>query len=196
MKAKSRLISHVCFLILLAATTVLAQPAPAIPEKEGKETADAEMPFHKGAQVSAQEQLSQAEAYLLKMKAILDHMGRLADRARTDRDIIKLNCVNDKLIQAKGNLNLAEQSRDALKIAAARNDEGSRNHEFAKLTITFQKVTVLGQEAETCIGEEISYVGTTRVEIEVDKNIPQEDPTVQPPPAVPVVRPPLASPFQ
>jgi hypothetical protein len=170
--------------VLLLATTVLAQPAP-----------DAEMSFRKGSQLTAQEQLTQSEAYLAKMRVTLEHVNKIADQARKEKDIIKLNCVNDKLIQIKGNLNLGEQTRDALKAAASRGDDGSRNHEFAKLTITYQKVVVLGQEAEACIGEEISYVGATRVEIEVDKDIPQEDPTVTPPPPLPVVRPPIASPF-
>ena len=174
--------------VLLLATTVLAQPAP-----EGG--GDAEVGFRKGSQLSASEQLAQTDLYIAKMKSILDMVNKLADQARKDKDIIKLNCVNDKLIQIKGNLNLAEQSRDALKASAARTDDSTRNHEFAKLTIMYQKVTVLGQEAEQCIGEEISYVGATRVDIEVDKDIPEDDPTVIPPPPLPVVRPPLASPF-
>jgi hypothetical protein len=173
--------------VLLVATSVLAQPAG--------EGGDTEVGFRKGSQLTLQDQLVQSDAYLSKMKATLAHMNKLAEQARKDKDIIKLNCVNDKLIQAKGNLNLAESSRDGLKAAAARSDDGSRNHEFAKLTITYQKVTVLGQEAEQCIGEEISYVGATKVEIDVDKDIPEDDPTVTPPQPLPIVRPPLASPF-
>jgi hypothetical protein len=173
--------------LLLAATSVLAQPAP--------EGGDAEVGFRKGSQLSVQEQLIQSDAYISKMKQTLDHMNKLAEQARKDKDIIKLNCVNDKLIQAKGNLNLAEQSRDGLRSGASRADDGARNHEFAKLTITYQKVTVLGQEAEQCIGEEVSYVGATKIDIDVDKDIPDEDPTVTPPQPLPIVRPPLASPF-
>ncbi len=172
--------------LLFAATTVLAQPAG---------SPDAEVGFRKGSQLSSTEQLTQAEAYLQKMRQTLEHVNKIADQARKEKDIIKLNCVNDKLIQIKGNLNLGEQTRDALKLASARADDGNRNHEFAKLTITYQKVTVLGQEAEACIGEEISYVGATRVDIDVDKDIPDDDPTVRPPPPLPVVRPPIASPF-
>jgi hypothetical protein len=179
------------FGLLLAATTVVAQPAPA-PAPDAPAT---EVGFRKGSQLSAQEQLLQGEAYLQKMRQVLDHVNKIAEQARKEKDIIKLNCVNDKLIQIKGNLNLGEQTRDALKAASSRADDGNRNHEFAKLTITYQKVTVLGQEAEACIGEEISYVGSTRVETEVDKDIPEEDPTVRPPPPLPVVRPPIASPY-
>lgn len=188
-KMKAKWIGKLGLGLLLVATSVLAQPAPRDEAVEG------ELNFRKGGQLTSQEQLSQADSYINKMRAILARMDKLAEMARKDRDIIKLNCVNDKLIQVKGNLNLGEQARESLKVAAARNDDGTRNHEFAKLTIIYQKVTVLGQEAEACIGEEISYVGKTRVEIEVDKDIPQEDPTVIPPPPPPVERPTVVSPI-
>lgn len=178
--------------VLFVTTTVLAQPAPT-PATGDKP--DAEVRFRKGSQLTAEEQLSQAQGYIAKMKSIQSNVSKLAGKARKDKDIIKLNCVNDKLIQIKGHLNLAERSRDNLKVAAQRNDDGARNHEFAKLTITYQKVTVLGQEAEACIGEDISFVGATRVDVEVDPNVPQEDPTEMPEPPLPIVRPPLASPF-
>ena len=177
--------------LFLVATTVMAQPAPG----GGEDKPDAEVSFRKGSQLTPQEQLAQAEIYISRMKKVQGEVEKLAKKAREDKDIIKLNCVNDKLIQIKGNMNLAEQTRDALKTAAATNDDGSRNHEFAKLTITYQKVTVLGQEAEACIGEDIAFVGQTQVDVEVDPDITKEDPTEEPDPPLPVVRPPIASPF-
>ena len=175
--------------VLLVAGTVLAQPA------DDPEKPDAEVSFRKGSQLSPEEQLAQANSYLAKMRSTQNEVQKLADKARTDKDIIKLNCVNDKLIQIKGNLNLAERIHDSLRVAAGRRDDGARNHEFAKLTITYQKVVVLGQEAEACIGEDIAFVGATKVEVDVDKDIPDEDPTVEPWPGLPVYRPPMASPF-
>ena len=168
---------------LLAATTVLAQ--------------DAELTFRKTSHLSGEEQLTQAQAYLTKMQSLLHQVRRVADRARTERDLIKLNCVNDKLIQIQGHLRVGEQVQNALKMTVARGDEGGRTHEFAKLTIVYQKVTVLAQEAEACIGEEIAYVGRTRVDVQVDPDIDQQhDPTVEPPVALPLIRPPVASPFR
>ena len=187
---KNRVLSRwVGLALVLVGTTVFAQPA------DDPEAAPTEVKFRKGSQLTAEEQLTQAEVYLTKMKSVQTEVGKLAEKARADKDIIKLICVNDKLIQIKGNLNLGEKTRDALKVAAARNDDGERNHEFAKLTIVYQKVVVLGQEAEACVGEDIAFVGATKVDVEVDKDIPEEDPTEEPPPPLPVVRPPLASPF-
>ena len=52
-------------------------------------------------------------------------------------------------------------------------------HEFTRITILYQKVVTLGTEAEQCIGEDVSYVGATRVDVEIDPSIPDDgsDPT-------------------
>jgi len=190
-KNKSTVMGRMALAVLFVGTTVVAQPAatPGSP--------DAEVKFRKGSQLTAEEQLAQSGTYIAKMKQTETQIGELAKKSRADKDIIKLNCVNDKLIQVKGNLNLAERTRDSLKTAAHRRDDGARNHEFAKMTITYQKVVVLGQEAEACIGEDIAFVGATRVDVEVDPDITQEDPTTEPPAPLTgtVIRPPVASPF-
>lgn len=173
--------------ILLIATTVFAQPETNKP--------DAEVGFRRGSQLTGREQLVQSDKYMAKMKEAKGQMERLVGQAKQEKDIIKVNCVNDKISQTNSLMTVADESQTSLKSAVARSNQASSNHEFSKLTITYQKVTLLAQEAEACIGEEISYVGETQVETEVDKNIPQEDPTVTPPAPLPAVRPPLASPF-
>jgi hypothetical protein len=131
------------------------------------------------------------------MRTVLQQVEKLAQRARADKDIIKLNCVNDKLVQIKGSLRVAEQVDAAHKLAVSRNDDGARDHEFAKITIAYQKVVVLAQEAEACIGEEIAYVGATRVDVQVDPDIDDRtDPTVEPPQKLPMIRGPVVSPFR
>lgn len=147
-------------------------------------------------QLSAEEQRARAAEFLRTMRQTETRVANLARRARSDQDLIKLNCVNDKLVELKANLRLAEQVVGQLKLAAARRDEGARNHEFNKLTITYQKVTVLGHEAGACVGKEISYVGDTQVTVQVDPDIDtQGDPTEPPATPLPPDRPPLASPI-
>lgn len=163
---------------------------------DAQQGADAEMSFRKGSQLTAQEQIAQADKYMASMKDVEAKIEAIVQKARSEKDIIKLNCANDKLTQVKGLRNLADQAYRSLKRPGIGEDQ--RNHEFAKLTIAYQKITVLHQEAEACIGEEISFVGTTQVDVDVDKDIPAEDPTEVPPPLGIVdiiVRPPLASPF-
>jgi len=184
--------------LLLAVATASAQPKKDKKDTEGEGGAksDATMTFRKGSQLSLQVQLKQADHYHTKMLTIHVNVKKTAERAKLDKDIIKLNCVNDKLILVVGNIKVAEFSIKQLKEAARRRDDEARNHAFAKLTISYQKTIVLEQESDACIGEDIAYVGATRVETEVDPDITEEDPTSWAPvPVEPIERPEIQSPY-
>ncbi len=151
--------------------------------------------FNKTITLSPQETLTQSKDYYKKMQETQRRVTMLQAKAKKDRDMVKLNCVNDKLIRLKGHQTVAEQSMAAASVAAARSDEGARQHEISRLVILYQKVTVLGTEAENCIGEDVSYVGATKVDIDIDPSIPDDDPTQ---PALPLpdpTRPAEATPF-
>ena len=192
-------------LSLLSASTVFAQPAAPTPSPAAAAPAPAPAPapaapagdvdisMKQRSTLSSQEMLGQGKEYFRAMNETLGHIQTLQETARRQKDIIKLNCVTDKLVQAKVNINIAEQAMTTLQETIAKNDEGGRTHEFTRLTIVNQKVLILGTEAENCIGEDLSFVGATRVDVEVDPNIPVTDPTVPPTPSVDLVRPPPAS---
>ena len=139
--------------------------------------------------------LNQSREYAKGMNDVLKRIQVLQEQAKREKDIIRLNCVTDKVVQARVNISIAEQSIAALQEAVTRADEGERTHEFTRLTIVNQKVQVLGAEAENCIGEDLSFVGATRVDVEVDPNIPQYDPTQPPAPGIDIERPGEASPL-
>ena len=96
------------------------------------------------------------------MGEVLKRIQVLQDQAKREKDIIRLNCVTDKVVQVRVNISIAEQSMASLQEAVTRADEGERTHEFTRLTIVNQKVLVLGAEAENCIGEDLSFVGATQ----------------------------------
>src|SRR5262245_51130398 len=112
-----------------------------------------EVDLKKGANLSAPETVKQSRDYMGKMRETESRVVRLQDKAKKQRDVIKLNCVNDKLTQIKGHLTVAGQSMTGLESAVAQGDDGGRQHEFLRLTILNQKVVVLGTEAENCIGQ-------------------------------------------
>ena len=141
------------------------------------------------------EMVNQSKDYFKSMGEVLKRVQTLQDQSKRDKDIIRLNCVTDKLVQVRVNMNIAEQSMAALQEAMTRADEGQRTHEFTRLTIVNQKVLVLGAEAENCIGEDLSFVGATRVDVEIDPNIPTYDPTQPPAPGIDIERPGEASPM-
>ena len=165
---------------LLLATTFVASAAFAQgggpgPDRSGQDQAD--IAVKQRSNLPPQEMVKQAQDYFKNMNDILKRITGLQEQAKRQKDIIRLNCVTDKLVQSKVNLTIAEQSMAALQENVARADEGGRTHEFTRLTIVNQKVLILGAEAENCIGEDLSFVGATRVDVEVDQNIPQIDVT-------------------
>jgi hypothetical protein len=182
----------------LLAGTVFAQgptSAPIAPPSAGGAPVPgtADVSVKQRPTLTPEEMVNQSKEYAKGMNEVLKRIQTLQDQAKRDKDIIRLNCVTDKVVQVRVNISIAEQSMASLQEANIRNDEGERTHEFTRLTIVNQKVQVLGAEAENCIGEDLSFVGATRVEVEIDPNIPQYDPTQPPAPGIDIERPGEAS---
>jgi hypothetical protein len=177
---------HVVLGLALVGTTVFAQPSDTPPSGETPRSTRIAPPG---------EMIQQAKDMLGKMQDILKRVVQLQEVARKQKDIIKLNCVNDKLVQIKGNMNVAETANTAMNEAMARGDDAQRGHEFTRVGLVFQKVQVLGTEAENCIGEDLTFIGQTEVKVEVDPGLPETDPTKEPTPEPVIERPPVSSPF-
>jgi hypothetical protein len=153
--------------------------------------------FEKASRLPDSEKLERASSYTGEMKEVLTHVLRMLTDARDEKDVIKVNCVNEKLTSIKGLIRIAEQADITLQEAVAKGERDAATHEFHKISISHQKVKMLKTEAEQCVGELAFAVGKTTVEVEVDKDqVPEDDPTQVALPETPVVRPPAASPYQ
>jgi hypothetical protein len=161
----------------------------------GDTASDAGIDFRKSIVLTPQETVAQSKDYYKKMQETQRRIQQLESKAKKDKDMVKLNCVADKLTQVKGHMTVADQSMSSLAATIARSDDAARQHEFTRITILYQKIVTLGTEAEQCIGEDVSYVGATSVDVEIDPSIPPTDPTEPPLPVPDVNRPPEASPF-
>ena len=155
----------------------------------------ADLPLTKRSNLSPQESLTQSRTYQGRMQGDFQAVLKLQDEAQKRKDVIKLNCVNDKLTQIRGHLAVADRSLASLTEYVKQNDEGGRQHEFTRMTILFQKVEGLRAEAQTCVGEDIPVLGKDQLEVEIDPNLPSGDPADYPsPPLYPPLRPTQASP--
>ncbi len=153
--------------------------------------------FEKASGLSDSEKQEKASQYTSEMRGVLTQVLGLLKEAREDKDVIKVNCVNEKLTKIKGLIRIAEQADITLQEAIAKGERDASTHEYHKITISHQKVKILRTEAEQCIGELAFAVGKTTVEVEVDKDtVPEDDPTDVALPDTPVFRPPAASPYQ
>jgi hypothetical protein len=170
--------------------------APAFAQDSSPDVAsDVRLRFEKASRLSGSEQIKQSDRFLKRMKAHLRRGFELLEQARTEKDIVKLNCVNERLASIKGLLKISEQADIALQEAVSRRDKESGDHEFTKISIAYQKVESLGVEVENCAGEALRYSGDTRVEVNVE-GVPEEDTTQPTIDEIVDSAPPAASPLQ
>lgn len=83
------------------------------------------------------------------------HIHHLQAIARKEKDVIKLNCVNDKLVQAKPQMNIADMAASELTTAP----EADRMAIFESLSQAAESVRLLREEADQCIGQPIQTGG-------------------------------------
>jgi len=147
------------------------------------------------ANLSGPEQIAEGERIQTRGTQISRRVATMLDEGRRERDIIRITCLNDKLTQVNANLRTCDQRMTSLRDAVRGNDDGRRNHEFTVITVLGQKFTVLEQEANQCVGQDLYETGTTRVITTIDPRTPIENPNVVPEPpgiGVPFIPPPLS----
>ena len=183
--------------LLVAACAVVGsahgqEPAPA-PTGPGAPSSTTAPPVTTGENTPVTE--LNVPDYVNGIQTTYTGVSKLADNARTKKDAIKLNCVNDRKIQIEAYSRLFRQANDAYQLAKSQGNRDEARHQLARMTIIYQKITVLGTEAENCVGNEASYTGATAIDIDIDPSVPDEDPTQPQLPLPDVTRPPEASPF-
>ena len=117
----------------------------------------------KMGQLSPADMTSNADVFMNDMHQMLRHVTQLREKAQRDKDILKLNCVNDKLIPLKAEVNLADTTRHALEQAISSNDQQGSYAAYVDLTLRHDKVKDLRDQADACVGEALTYVGATTV---------------------------------
>jgi hypothetical protein len=176
--------------VLLVAGLAYAQaakpsgpPAPPMPTLE------------KASEVPDPQKLERSSKALTTMRSALREVLEKLEEARRTKDVVKLNCVNEKLTQIKGLLRISEQSDVALQEAAAKKEASQADHEYTKVMIARQKLDQLRAEAEECIGQLAFRTDENlTVEVEVPDDLPSQDPTRPQAPADVISRPPVVSP--
>ncbi len=200
-------LSPVMWLCLAVAPVALAQPvgqgpgAPAVQPAEGAPAMPPPAAEPVGPQtptISGPQMLEQAREYRKEIDAIRAHIQSQIDAAKQDKDVIRLNCLLDKLTQLGANAKIMDQSLQTLQEVVMRRDESAQLHEYTRITIIHQKAQVLRTEADACVGAETNYVGPTRVVVEAPAGLQEgvDQPTPVAPPVSVVERPVPTSPYQ
>jgi hypothetical protein len=131
----------------------------------------------KPVNLSAADQVAAADGYLQNMETIRDTIRRELEDARQQRDVVKTLCLNDKLNQLDVAIRSATDRKRGLDLAASRGDQDLANHEFTILSVLFQRGQQLDGEAKQCVGKEVGFVGESSTTVDIDPNLPFDDPT-------------------
>jgi hypothetical protein len=108
-----------------------------------------------GASYSAADLQTRANLLREQTRSDARHIQHMQAIARREKDIIKLNCVNDKLVQVKPQLNMADSA--AAEIASWH--PGERMLALETMNQAAESIRRLREEADQCIGEPVTSGG-------------------------------------
>jgi hypothetical protein len=130
------------------------------------------------ANLSPREMTDEASRLIGEMDRYHLRVLELQKSARKAKDVIKLNCVNEKLLAVKQLMNIADAAKTDLTEAISGDDRDAQVAKYGQVVLAHERATAERDEAEGCIGEELIFVGPTKVETS-GPTIP-DDPTDDP----------------
>lgn len=140
--------------------------------------ANAQIQSDRSANLSPDEQKAEARTIVQSVSNLRGRISSMLDKARQEKDIIKINCLNDKLTQTDVTLRESQDHKDLLDTAIAINNENQRTHEFALLVIFRQRANNLEQLARQCVGDDPAvFSRATTVELRPNDRVSNNEQT-------------------
>lgn len=151
---------------LMAGSGLLwAQPGRAPAEPAQSEPAEAAEPAQQAPELSPQEMIADAQRLANEIQLVRGEVVTLQTEAREEKDMIRLDCIDDKLAQFDQLLLIVEAARADLGAAVASGDLEGRLHHHGLVAQAREKATAVRQEADGCIGEEMRFPGNADVDV-------------------------------
>jgi hypothetical protein len=125
--------------------------------------------------------VAQGEAIAQRGQRLAERLMKMLEGAKKDGDVIRVNCLNDKLKQVNANVRNVDQRLSSLRASASGGDSESGKHAFTVLNVLAQKFDSLEQEAVQCLGKDMFEPGAAQVVTTVPADSPTDDPFAVPP---------------
>jgi hypothetical protein len=148
------------------------------------------------APLSPEEMLAKAKQFVAGIEQSSASISRQLQAARKERDVVRVLCLNDKLNQVDVALGSAQDRLGSLRTAAARSDGDRSRHEYTVLEVLNDRVRVLVNESNQCVGEETGFIGEAEVSVSVDPNLPNADTSFNSTASTPPPPPDISSPVE
>jgi exonuclease VII large subunit len=142
---------------------------------------------------SVSEMQVRSTAMVSQMQEDLHRVMYLKEQAKKDKDVIKLNCVNDKLILVKGQMELADTTNAQLQDSLSKNSADSASL-YVQLSDTSNSIKTLLEEANACVG--VPELMKQESGVTVERPEVPDDPTITDPFGAEVEPPAYASPYR
>ena len=170
--------SHVVAFGALIASLLTVNPLMGQEKKVDDEGAEAYLsPIRAEVKnLTAKEMMTKADVLMAEMRAMKDSAEARLRRARQEKDIERMDNINEALIALKGVLNLAEGYYYDLKSKA--NDANAARTEFIKLRIAYNKMQELDAQIRAAGGPADQGVveGRPVIQWTMDADLPDMDP--------------------
>jgi hypothetical protein len=111
------------------------------------------------AKLSRTETISLVRKYAADIARSLLEGERARERAVSEKDYIRLSCIQDRLSQMKTIKKLSDERLAATDRPAIRADELNLRHEFRGVELAHQRVLELYRELRDCVGENLEVTG-------------------------------------
>jgi hypothetical protein len=134
-----------------------------------------------------------AKGYEVEMRTSMDQAETARLIAYRSKDIIRMTCIEDKLLQIRTVISIAEPR--FLTIQAALSDELQMRGQFSIIHQAWERVRALVTEVETCTGEALNSISAGPIE-EGSTAGANVDPTRPEAPYFGIDRPPEASTYR
>jgi len=142
-------------------------------DRDGNATGELEQT----AVLSEADQIEWADEAIDRMEQLSARISALLDQANQSGDMLKIQCLNDKLTQINVSMRSFEGRQADHREAINGRNADQRNHQYSMMVILAQRVAGLRVEAEACVGEGDVVFGQTSRTTEIDASVTQDDPT-------------------
>jgi hypothetical protein len=129
-----------------------------------------------GHDLSSPQKNTLAEKTAAELDGRVKRVLKLIDEASKKKDIILLNCLNDKLLSLRGLHKVSVDAQHGLAEAIVRENVDLEEHNFRKVFIARDQGEIVAAEADACVGQVgTSFPGQTQVVMKFDGTSEADD---------------------
>jgi hypothetical protein len=129
--------------------------------------------------LSSEQKVTKANSMISKMEGSLKEAYIILKKTRKEKDVIKLNCVNDSIRKISGLLKRSKDDSINLQESIAKDDPKSINYYYTKISLANENIKQASIEALSCSGtitiESNPVVDISIEELVVENNYLDDD---------------------